>query len=349
MNQVKSVAGDACAGLDSNAPVIGIVVIGRNEGERLRRCLASVQGAGRAIVYVDSGSTDDSVVSARTAGAMVVELPVDEPFTAARARNAGFEAVLDARPQLEAVQFVDGDCEIAGGWLERAAARLAAEPALAVVCGRRRELRPEQSVYNRLCDIEWDTPIGSADACGGDALVRVRAFREVGGFDPLLIAGEEPELCLRLRRRGWVVERIEAEMTRHDAAMLRFRQWWKRAVRAGYAAAEGLAMYGRGHPRGRSVVSALCWAVGLPVLVLLAVWLLPAPYAAWPLFALPLAYLASIARIACRARRRIERARDAFAYAVFCVLGKWAETQGIATYAWRRATRARARLIEYKT
>ena len=39
---------------------LGIVTIGRNEGERLRRCLSSVVGRGMPVVYVDSDSTDGS-------------------------------------------------------------------------------------------------------------------------------------------------------------------------------------------------------------------------------------------------------------------------------------------------
>ena len=192
---------------------VGVVAIGRNEGERLRRCLTSVVERAGVVVYVDSGSTDDSVEMARGLGAMVVDLDRTTPFTAARARNAGLATLREAAPGLELVQFVDGDCEVAAGWLELAARQLDAEPQVAVVCGRRRERHPEASIYNRLCDIEWDTPVGYADACGGDALMRVAALAEVGGYDPDLIAGEEPDLCLRLRQRGWKVLRMDAEMT----------------------------------------------------------------------------------------------------------------------------------------
>src|SRR5207248_7579001 len=123
-------------------------------------------------------------------------------------------------------------------WLERAEQELKVRPEVAVVCGRRRERFPEGSVYNRLCDMEWDTPVGEAESCGGDAMMRVKAVRATGGYRAALIAGEEPELCLRLREAGWKVLRLDAEMTLHDAAMTRFGQWWKRAVRAGHAFAE---------------------------------------------------------------------------------------------------------------
>ena len=97
-------------------------------------------------------------------------------------------------------------------------------------------------------------------------MIRVEAFRRVGGYDPSIIAGEEPELCLRIRRDGWKILRIDAEMTLHDMAMTRFGQWWRRCVRAGFAYAEGAALHGRGPERHwvRDVRSILFWGIGLP-------------------------------------------------------------------------------------
>ena len=223
---------------------LGLVVIGRNEGELLRQCLRSVLGKVANIVYVDSGSTDSSVQIAHSLGIDVVELDMSQPFTAARARNTGFSALMQKEPQLELVQFVDGDCEVIHGWLVTAQEKFEAQSNLAVVCGRRRERFPEKSIYNLFCDIEWNTPIGEVKACGGDSMIRVTAFQQVQGFNPTLIAGEEPELCLRLRQQGWKILRIDAEMTLHDARITQFRQWWQRSVRTGYAYAEGSWLHG---------------------------------------------------------------------------------------------------------
>ena len=180
---------------------VGIVAIGRNEGERLHRCLNSVVGRGLTLIYVDSGSTDGSIKLARNLGVEVVELDFSRPFSAARARNEGFERLCQINPEIRFVQFVDGDCEVADGWLDRAIRTLEDHFDVAVVCGRRRERFPERTVYNRLADLEWDTAVGEAKACGGDAMMRVSAFQAAGGYDPTLIAGEEPDLCLRCAGR----------------------------------------------------------------------------------------------------------------------------------------------------
>ena len=273
---------------------VDAVVIGRNEGARLLACLAALEGRVRRLVYVDSGSTDGSVAAATAAGAEVVALDMAQPFTAARARNAGLSHLASDPPDF--VQMVDGDCALQPGWISAALAAFAAHPAAVVVCGRRRERFAQASVYNALADREWDTPIGPARACGGDALMRYAAVQAVGGYDPGLIAGEEPDLCLRLRAKGGEVWRVDAEMTLHDAAMTRFSQWWRRAVRAGHAFAEGCARHGFDH-WGLETRRALIWGAGLPMaIVLLGLW----HPAGW---LLALAYPAQVIRLARRMHR----------------------------------------------
>ena len=324
---------------------VGVVAIGRNEGERLRRCLASLAGRASLIVYVDSGSTDGSVALAASLGALVVELDPAVPFTAARARNSGLARLRAAAPGLELVQFVDGDCVVADGWLETAARALLADPNLAVVCGRRRERHPDASIYNRLCDMEWNTPVGEADACGGDALMRIAAVEEVGGYNAELIAGEEPDLCARLRQRGWKILRVDAEMTLHDAAMTRFGQWWKRSVRAGHAYAEGAARHA-GEPGKywvREVRSNWFWGLALPGCSL---------GFAVPTLGASLGLLGGHALLAVRVHRWM-RGRgfstpDAGLYAAFCVLGKVPQALGQAVYWTKRVRGTRSGLIEYK-
>lgn len=228
-----------------NSGKIGVVIIGRNEGPRLVGCLKSLQPSCDDIIYVDSGSTDGSITAAEKLNAYVIELDLSQPFTAARARNEGFAALKKRRPDVQFVQFVDGDCEIIAGWLDKAVTFLKEKTDVAIVCGRRQERYPDRSVYNKMCDDEWNTPIGQTSACGGDSLMRAQAFEDVGGFRSSLIAGEEPELCLRLRERDWKIWRLDAGMTNHDAAITRFNQWWRRNVRGGYGFAEVARLHRR--------------------------------------------------------------------------------------------------------
>lgn len=326
-------------------PRVGVVVIGRNEGERFRRCLASLDPAARPTVYVDSGSTDGSPDCAKDRGATVVVLEVNVPFTAARARNVGFTRLREIAPEVEYVQFVDGDCEVDADWIATATQTLDERPDVVVVCGRRREQRPDASVYNRLCDLEWDTPVGEAQACGGDSLMRVAALAAVDGFRPDLIAGEEPELCVRLRANGGKVLRIAAEMTRHDAAMTRFGQWWKRNVRAGHAFAEVSRRHAES-PFGiwtKDVRSNWFWGLIVPVLAIG-----PAAFTWGTSLVLLLGYPVLFGKIARSRRRRGNDPRTARLFARFCVLGKFPQMVGQMAYGRNRVFRRRARLIEYK-
>jgi glycosyltransferase involved in cell wall biosynthesis len=332
---------------DVRWPITGlsIVIIGRNEGERLRRCLDAVVGRSYLVVYVDSGSTDGSVELAHAKGAEVVELDMSRPFTAARARNAGVSRITEIDPEVRFVQFVDGDCELVDGWLHKACELMEGCAEVAVVCGRRRERFPERSVYNRLADLEWDSPVGEARACGGDSLLRAAAFRQVNGFNPAIIAAEEDELCLRIRREGWKVLRIDAEMTLHDIAMTHCGQWWRRNVRCGHAYAEGCARYGYAPERHfvRQTGSTIFWGLLVP---LLAFGL------AWPTHGVSLVILAGYLFLHWRIQRYGVRrgwsASSARLYALSCVLAKFPMLAGLFTYTFRRITHRPTHIIEYK-
>lgn len=323
-------------------PSVAVVAIGRNEGERLRVCLTSVVSSAAIVVYVDSGSTDDSVAMARQMGVEVVVLDPNVVFTAALARNAGWRRALELAPQIEFIQFVDGDCAVADGWLAQARGFLIDYPDMVAVCGRRRERFPERSIYNLLCDLEWAAPIGETKACGGDVMMRAAALQSVGGYNPRLIAGEEPELCVRLRAKGWRLWRLDAEMTLHDAAMTRIGQWWKRSMRAGYTYAEGVHLHGAPPERHRVVESRRAWVWGLaiPLAAVLGAWL----FSAWVL-ALLLVYPLQVLRLylGFKGPLRVRAAR-----AAFMVMGKFAEAAGQLKFLALRLSGRTARLIEYK-
>lgn len=314
---------------------LAAVVIGRNEGERLVRCLASLKGRAAPVIYVDSASTDGSVAAAEAAGAHVIALDMSVPFTAARARNAGLAYLRDTGP-VEFVQVIDGDCELRDGWCEAALAFLQDQGDVAMVAGRLRERFADATVWNRLADREWDTPVGETGAVGGIAILRADPVAAAGGYRESLIAGEEPELCLRLRRAGWRIWRLDAEMAWHDIAMTRLSQWWRRMRRHGHAVAEGAALHGRGPERFGMAETrrALIWGVGVPLAALLGSLISPlalALFLAWP---------AQVLRLRTRG--------DSWTQAFFLTFGKLPEAQGVLGYYLGRLKGEEARIIEYK-
>lgn len=330
---------------------IGLVIIGRNEGDRLKACLQSVSNYWDRTVYVDSGSSDGSQEYARALGVMVEDLDMSIPFTAARARNAGLATLQARHPDMMYVQFIDGDCVLDPGWIDRGAQVLSSHHEVAAVCGRLREAARGQSIYNRLLDMEWNAPTGEIASCGGIAMFRISALNQVGGFNPVIIAGEEPELCVRLRLNDYRIVRIDSEMAVHDAAMTKLGQWWKRAKRAGHAYAQGSHLYGKTRFRHkvREVYSGLFWGGLVPVFAVVSallgfVW----PWA-WVGVAIAiLGWTLLGCRVYQSARRRGWPADDARLYSLFCVLAKLPHCQGILEY-WRNRWFGRqSKLIEYK-
>lgn len=217
-------------------PLLSVVVIGRNEGQRLARCLASIDcmrgDHDREVIYVDSASTDGSPQVAGELGAQVIVLKQGS-HTAAAGRNAGWQRALAPY-----ILFLDGDTILQPDFAQVALKILDADQWIAAVWGHRREICPERSIYNRVLDLDWIYAPGETLFCGGDVLMRRSALAEVGGYDSELMAGEEPELCRRLRAAGYRVLHIDVPMTGHDLCMTRFVQYWRRALRAGYAYAE---------------------------------------------------------------------------------------------------------------
>jgi cellulose synthase/poly-beta-1,6-N-acetylglucosamine synthase-like glycosyltransferase len=219
-----------------DTPSISVVVIGRNEGQRLVRCLESVTAmrhGGRApeIIYVDSASSDGSVERAARLGAKVISVAPERP-SAAAGRNAGWRAARGA-----IVLFLDGDMTVMPDFVESTISEFS-DPQVGVLFGDCRESNPQGSIYNRILDLDWIVPVGSVEYCGGAALIRRDLLERVGGYNENLIAAEDTELCSRLRAIGYTVLHVDRLMVRHDLAITRFSQYWRRALRSGYAYAE---------------------------------------------------------------------------------------------------------------
>lgn len=324
-----------------NKPSLGAVAIGRNEGSRLKACLRSLVSVCDRIVYVDSGSSDDSMVFARSLGVIVVELDKTQPFTAARARNAGFEKLMTEENPPEFVQFVDGDCRVESGWLEAGLAALEGDASLGLVTGWRSEIYPDASVYNAMFQIDWHRPAGSIATCGGDMMIRTKAYCEIGGFNPRVIAAEDDEFCLRLGKAGWKLKRLPLSMTWHDADMKNFGPWWQRTIRDGH----GFAQVGHMHPPHfrREILRVLIYGLLLPLSFLAGLLLAP-----WLSLAVLMIYVLSWLRTALNLRRREMTASMAFRQASFLTISKIPNLFGMMIYHRRLLIGDDMKIIEYK-
>jgi glycosyltransferase involved in cell wall biosynthesis len=331
------------------APAVSVVVIGRNEGERLVRCLESVRASRGLegdveIIYADSASTDGSPARAAALGARVVTVESSRP-TAAQGRNAGWRAAA-----ANFVLFLDGDTILHPDFVRVALDAVTADPTLAAVWGHRRELHPERSVYNRLLDLDWIFPPGFSDSCGGDALMRRAALEAVDGYDPTLIAGEEPEMCRRMRARGYRILHIDAPMTGHDLAMTRFGQYWRRALRSGHAYAEVSRRFrGSADPfwseqRAGNLVRGPFWAVAPLVAACASV----AWRSIWPVLGFAALLLGLSIRSASKASWRSADRRLLFLYGLHSHLQQVPIFLGQLRFDWGARRGKRQGLIEYK-
>jgi glycosyltransferase involved in cell wall biosynthesis len=299
---------------------LGIVVIGRNEGDRLVRSLDSVRNAGCPVIYVDSNSSDESVATAGQRDIPVHVLDATRPMNAARARNEGFAWLLKCNPGLRFVQFVDGDTELASNWLVEARGALAMDARLGVVAGHLGERQVSKSVYHLLAALEWRKAPGAADATGGIFMARTAAFAAAGGFDGNVPAGEEADLCMRVRARGFTVAQIDAYMGTHDMGDIGLRTWWLRNLRTGHGYAQGT---GAGRYQ-REARSALAWGIALPVLALACAW----PSHGWSMLLL-LAFPMQMVRVYLAARGRRWTRWESSCYGFFTVLAKAPEALGV--------------------
>jgi len=317
----------------------GIVVIGRNEGQRLIYCLESVLVTGYPIIYVDSQSTDNSVNEALSRNIEVIQLDSTKPLSAARARNEGFKRLVELNPSIKYVHFIDADCELESEWLQRASIHLERQEEVAVVCGRLREKHRNDSVYMILCDIDWYRSSGIINSCGGIATYRRSVFESLDGFNENLIAGEEPELCSRIRSNNQNILCLEAEMGTHDSAMTRFSQWWTRSVKVGYGFMSGSQWGGW----GKQYKSSLFWGGLLPFFILITIF-----------FSINLAivffilYPVQIYRIYSNFEGDPSLTNsERWLFSIFCVLAKFPETQGILTYYVNKVLK-KNQIIQYK-
>jgi glycosyltransferase involved in cell wall biosynthesis len=333
-----------------STPAISVVVIGRNEGQRLARCLESIRlmrgfdGESIQIIYVDSASKDGSPELASTYGAEVIIVHAERP-TAALGRNAGWRVA-----KSEFVLFLDGDTVLHPDFVKAASEPMLQDASIVAVWGHRREIHPEVSIYNRILDLDWVYAPGIAEFCGGDVLMRRRALEQVDGYDNELIAGEEPEMCRRMRARGYRILHVDHPMTGHDLQMTRLSQYWKRATRAGHAFAEISRRFRNSDDpawetdRKRNLLRGIFWAASLAIaLIVSALRFTLLPLALWSALLIALSL-----RSAWKSRWKSHDVVTLLLYGVHSHLQQIPICIGQLRYALDQRRGNRRALIEYK-
>ena len=199
---------------------VDIVIIGRNEGELLRRAITSCQreasdfaSAGHPqprIIYVDSRSTDGSL---KLAQSLAVETYVVEGrLNPAAGRHLGFEHC-----QGKYVFFLDGDMEVYPGWLSEAIAYLEEHTRVAGVAGF---VDWEVIDNGKVIHIPNHSGIRkhgqkvTTDVGGGFAY-RSEALRNVGDYDPTMTRYGEFEMYLRIVAGGYELVYLAVPMAIH--------------------------------------------------------------------------------------------------------------------------------------
>jgi GT2 family glycosyltransferase len=305
---------------------VGIIVIGRNEGDRLKRSLQSVIALDLPTIYADSGSTDQSVKYAESLGISVVKVDMSIPPNASRARNLGFQQLLLKYPYIEYVQFLDGDSRLIKEWIHEGLEIFFENPPVAIVCGTIHEDMQSPSVYSRLFELEWRKTNGEIAACSGIMLIRSSVFNDVKGFDPQIIAAEDDDLCIRVRQKGWKILKIESHMATHEANISSFSQ--------GFTSERHFV---------RQTLSAIAWGFILPLCALVPVFWTHGRSLLF-LFGYPILFF----RILYNSYKKNWTLNEGLLYAFYGTIAKFAHVIGIVKYLWDKIRGKQAKIIEYK-
>lgn len=306
----------------------GIVVIGRNEGILLRDSLSSALSESQIVVYVDSASDDSSVEISRELGVQTIILDQQSPLCAARARNAGAKHLMERYPFIEFIQFLDGDTVLEKGWLIVANEKMEKHPQVAIVSGVLNENNPDLTVFKKLSEMEWKRSPGVIDCCGGNMMIRVSAFVQIGGFNSQIIAGEDSEFCYRIRKNGWTILHVQATMGMHYSKIMTIRDFWKRSIRTGYGYQQISLLHLQQNEKLFLRENISNWVYG-GILPIFSILLAPSTHG-WSLCLLGLYVILAI-RIYYRFSKEW-KSQLALAYAGACVISKFAGFYGACKY-----------------
>ncbi|WP_411819743.1 AAA family ATPase [Hyphococcus formosus] len=238
--------------------ITGVVVLGTDPRISPEAAIRSV-GDGRAIVFVPMGQMPDAMGVARKSGAVIAEQGGKGAPSAGRARNAGYRQLKKIAPHTRYVQFIDADSALDPDWLRQAERFMNRRPEVAVIEGlvNRNGRRPNFATL--AAEKKAESPGEIVTVAGEAALVRCEAFEAAGGFRGDLLACEMDDLCIRQRKRGSHIWRVDADMIIREARRNPKMGWWQRSLRLGFDNAYAMSLHG--NPPERHGVGATVWSV----------------------------------------------------------------------------------------
>ena len=257
---------DAPLPADPSWPRVSVIVCTHNGARTLGECLDGLERVDYPdyeVIVVDDGSTDWKPAIADRPGVRLVRTA---NRGLAAARNAGLEQATG-----EIVAYIDDDAWPDPHWLSYLAAAFASSDHCAI--GGPNVPPPgdgpvAECVANApggpIHVLVSDTEAEHIPGC--NMAVRRAALEAIGGFDPVFTAaGDDVDICWRLRERGWTVGFSPAAVVWHhrrDSVRAYWRQqrgygkaealledkWPERYNRVGHVAWAG-RLYGRGLAR----------------------------------------------------------------------------------------------------
>lgn len=255
--------------LTEASAITGIVVVGANPKTLPEAAIRSA-GDSRAIVFAPVGLAPEPLAVARRAGAVIVEGDERSLATGGRARNAGYRQLKKIAPHLRYVQFIDSDYALDPGWIATAEKFMERRPEVAIIEGAVQTQSGAHIEYRTIAEQKMREAIGEVPLiANASVFMRTENFEAAGGFRGDLLVCETEDLCVRQRRRGGRVWRLDAKMLICDSQKQNLARWWSGSTRQGFENAYAASLHG-GPPERvgvRDTARAVIWGFAFPLAI----------------------------------------------------------------------------------
>ncbi len=242
--------------LDTPWPCISVIVCTYNGERTIRGCLEGLlklEYPNFEVIIVNDGSTDGTAAIVSEYGVRLINT---QNGGLAAARNCGLEAATG-----EIVAYIDDDAWPDPSWLTYLAAAFL-RTTRAGVCGPNFSPPGQGSIADCVANAPGGpihvllTDDEAEHIPGCNMAFRKACLQAIGGFDPQFrVAGDDVDVCWRLRQRGWTLGFSPGAMVWHRPRNS-VGAYWKQ--QRGYGEAE--ALLERKWPERYNLVGHLSWA-----------------------------------------------------------------------------------------